>query len=130
MSLSRPSESRAKFLSITVLFNKKRTPIRTNTTVKMEGPQPQPGEKRDFHQSAREKRPLQIRSAKLGLVSFALKCLVISFGNPFSATGLGPRWTRKIAEKEFIAGSSSAWKMEQKSLPSVTTLMEQRHGEE
>lgn len=46
------------------------------------------------------------------------------FGNPFSATGLGPRYTRKIAETEFIAGSSSVWKMEQKSLPSVTTLME------
>lgn len=45
-------ESRAKFLSITVLFKKKRTPIRTNTTVKMEGTQPQPGEKMDFHQSA------------------------------------------------------------------------------
>lgn len=44
-------ESRAKFLSITVLF-KKRTPIRTNTTVRMEGSQPQPGEKTDFHQSA------------------------------------------------------------------------------
>lgn len=45
------TESRAKFLSITVLF-KKRTPIRTNTTVKMEGTRPQPGEKMDFHQSA------------------------------------------------------------------------------
>lgn len=40
-------ESRAKFLSITLLL-KKRTPIRTNTTVKMEGNQPQPGGENGF----------------------------------------------------------------------------------
>lgn len=46
-------ESRAKFLSITLLLKKKkRTPIRTNTTVRMEGNQPQPGEKMDFDWSA------------------------------------------------------------------------------
>lgn len=44
------------------------------------------------------------------LVSFAIRYVVISFGNPFSATGLGPRYTRKIAKKEFIAGSSSEQK--------------------
>lgn len=39
-------ESRAKFVSITLLF--KRTPIRTNMTVKMGGNYPLPGEKMDL----------------------------------------------------------------------------------
>lgn len=40
-------ESRAKFVSITLLF--KRTPIRTNMTLKMGGNYPLPGEKMDFN---------------------------------------------------------------------------------
>ena len=39
-------ESRAKFVSITLLF--KKAPIRTYTTVKMGGNYPVPGEKMDF----------------------------------------------------------------------------------
>lgn len=54
--------------------NKKRTPIRTSTTVKMEGTQPQPGEKMDFHQSDR---------SKLHSFPFVIKYSGVSFGNPF-----------------------------------------------
>lgn len=45
-----------------------------------------------------------------------IKYLVILFGNPFSATGRGPRLSREIAEKELIAESSSVWKIEQKAV--------------
>lgn len=52
-------ESRAKFVSITLLF--KRTPIRTYMTVKMGGNYPRHGEKMDFNQSDCEFFPNDIR---------------------------------------------------------------------
>lgn len=49
----------------------------------------------------------------LDLVSFAIKYLVISFGNPFSATGLGPRYTREncwegIYSRKFLSVENGA----------------------
>lgn len=62
-------ESRAKFVSITLLF--KRTPIRTNMTVTTEGNYLRPGEKMDFNKLATEETLFQIT---LGNCDLGARC--------------------------------------------------------